>query len=273
MVIRNALETDKSSVLEFCKNTFSWGDYIEDVWEIWKSKRRLYVMEDEGKVVGVYNLVISEKQAWVEGMRIHPDYRRRGLGKKMLAHAESISSSKTRRLIIESENYPSIRLVESMGYHLEDKWQLYSLVPQNERSSVKNAVDLSEIEALIDSSTYADSWKWLPLEQEEIRQLMREKRIIISNKSGTTSAIGIWNRPSDIPQTLQIGYVNGSHDGVLDILRFVQNKALELNCKRIQVFALEKLPLHMSILNKKSLFYLMRKDQEKSITFGVEANS
>ena len=191
----------------------------------------------------------------------------------MLAHAESISSSNIMRLIIESENYPSIRLVESMGYHLEDKWQLYSLVPQNERSSVKNAVDLSEIEALIDSSTYADSWKWLPLEQEEIRQLMREMRIIISNKSGTTSAIGIWNRPSDIPQTLQIGYVNGSHDGVLDILRFVQNKALELNCKRIQVFALEKLPLHMSILNKKSLFYLMRKDQEKSITFGVEANS
>src|SRR3989475_11824992 len=121
-------------------------------------------------------------------MRIHPDYGRRGLGKKMLAHAESISSSKTRRLIIESENYPSIRLVESMGYHLEDKWQLYSLVPQNERSSVKNAVVLSGIEALIDSSTCADSWKWLPLEQEETNQLMKEKRIIISNKNGIESA-------------------------------------------------------------------------------------
>ena len=272
MRIRNALEIDKSPVLEFCKNTFSWGDYIEDVWESWKSKKRLYVLEDERNVVGVYNLVISEKQAWVEGMRIHPGYRRRGLGKKMLAHAESMASPKTMRLIIESENHPSIRLVEAMGYHLEDKWQLYSLVPRNERSSVKNAVDLSEIKALIDSSTYVDSWKWLPLEQEEIHQLMREKRIIIS-KSGTTPAIGIWNRPSDFPQTLQIGYVNGSHDGVLDILRFVQNKAIELNCKRIQVFAQEKIMLHINILDKRSLFYLMRKDQEKSITFGVEASS
>src|SRR5437899_2601300 len=154
MRIRNALEIDKSPVLEFCKNTFSWGDYIEDVWESWKSKKRLYVLEDERNVVGVYNLVISEKQAWVEGMRIHPGYRRRGLGKKM-----------------------------------------------------------------------------------------------------------------------QIGYVNGSHDVVLDILRFVQNKAIELNCKRIQVFAQEKIMLHINILDKRSLFYLMRKDQEKSITFGVEASS
>src|SRR5437867_4554579 len=174
MRIRNALEVDKSYVLEFCKNTFSWGDYIADVWEGWKSKGRLYVLEEGGGVVGVYNLAISEKQAWVEGMRVHPQYRRRGLGKNMLAHAESMTPSKTMRLIIESENYPSIRLVESVGYRLEDKWRLYSIVPRNERSTVRNAIALSEVMALIDASTYADSWKWVRWEQEELLQLVEE---------------------------------------------------------------------------------------------------
>lgn len=273
MRIRNALEVDKSYVLEFCKNTFSWGDYIADVWEGWKSKGRLYVLEEGGRVVGVYNLAISEKQAWVEGMRVHPQYRRRGLGKNMLAHAESMAPSKTMRLIIESENYPSIRLVESMGYRLEDKWRLYSMVPRNKRSTVRNVLDLSEAMALIDSTTYADSWKWLPLGQEEILQLMEEKRIIASVKNQKTSAVGIWNRSNDSPQVLQLGYVNGSSDGILAILRFIQNKALDLQCERIQVFAQERIPLDMSILDKRALFYLMRKDQEKPITFDPKANS
>ena len=27
--------SDKKAVLDFCKNTFSWGDYINDVWDYW----------------------------------------------------------------------------------------------------------------------------------------------------------------------------------------------------------------------------------------------
>jgi|SRR5437867_2459493 len=273
MKIRNALEADKSYMLEFCKNTFSWGDYIADVWQSWKSKGRLYVLEEGGRVVGIYHLAISEKQAWVEGMRVHPQYRRRGLGKNLLVHAESMAPFKTMRLIIESENHPSIKLVESMGYRLEDKWRLYSMVPTNTKSTVRNAPDLSEIMALVDSITYADSWKWLPLEQEKLLQLIQEKRMIVSDRNQKVSAIGIWNRSCDFPQVLQLGYVNGSSDGILDILRFMQNKAFDLKCERIQVFAQEKISLETSILDKRALFYLMRKDQEKSITSGTKANS
>ena len=72
---------------------------------------------------------------------------------------------------------------------------------------------------------------------------------------------------------LQLGYVNGSSDGILGILRFMQNKAFDLKCERIQVFAQEKISLETSILDKRALFYLMRKDQEKSITSGTKANS
>jgi len=115
---------------------------------------------------------------------------------------------------------------------------------------------------LIDSTTYADSWKWLPLEQEELLQLMEEKRIMVSVRNQKTSAVGIWNKSHDFPQVLQLGYVNGSADGILDILRFVQKKALDLKCERIQVFAQEKILLDMSILDKRALFYLMRKDKK-----------
>ena len=31
--IRTATKADKEEILSFCSNTFSWGDYIDQVWE------------------------------------------------------------------------------------------------------------------------------------------------------------------------------------------------------------------------------------------------
>ncbi len=260
MNIRSAQHDDKHSVLEFCKDTFSWGDYIADVWDSWQSKGGLYVSEQDGLVVGVYNVAFFEKEAWLEGMRVRLQYRKKGLGKKMLAHAESIIQNGTIRLIIESENHPSIALVTSMGYGLEEKWQLYSMVPEKQESSVTVATTSYGLDEFFTSTTYADSWKWLPLDKEEIGKLVEQKRTLVSHQNDKLSAIGIWNRSKDFPEVFQLGFVNGTKEGITDILRYVQNKAHDLGCERIQVFAQEKISLEESFLEKKSLFYLMKKE-------------
>jgi len=260
MKIRSAETNDKMTVLEFCKSTFSWGDYVADVWDSWQLKGGLYVLEYDCKVVGMYNIALFEKEAWVEGMRVHTQYRRKGFGKRMLVHAESRSRNKTIRLVIESENHPSIKLAESMGYYVEDNWQLYSMVPEKHHSYVETVNEISQTQGMVNSNTYVDSWKWLPLDDEELHKLIEQKRIVMSVLQGKTLAIAIWNRSSDFPQVLQIGYINGASHGMVDILRYIQNKAHELSCERIQVFALEKTFLEANFLDKKPLFYLMRKD-------------
>lgn len=263
MKIRNAMTSDKETVLEFCKNTFSWGDYIADVWDSWQSKGKLHVLEVDGMVVGVYNIALFEKEAWIEGMRVHPQHRKKGLGKLMLTHAESLAPNPIIRLIIDNENHPSIKLAKSMGYYLEDKWQLYSMLPEKWDSDIKIVREASEVTDMINSPTYADSWKWLPLDEEELQKLIDQKRIAMSLDNDKTSAIGIWNRSNDFPQVLQIGYLNGTNNGIVDILRYVQNKAKELNCERIQVFVQQKIPIEAKFLDKRSLFCLMRKDLPK----------
>lgn len=256
------MSDDKATVLEFCKDTFSWGDYVADVWDRWQSKGGLYVVEDDDKVVGVYNLAIFEKQSWIEGMRVHPKYRRKGLGKSMLLHAESIIQNKIIRLIIESENNPSITLVRSMDYCIEEKWQLYSMLAEEQSYDVKIANDILQIKDLINSVTYADSWKWFPLDDEELEKLIEQERVVIAVANGATLAMGVWNRYTDFPKVLQVGYLNGTEDGMIQILRYMQNKAYELNCERVQIFIHEKTSLDASFLEKRSLFYLMRKDKK-----------
>ncbi len=264
MEIRGAKEQDKGTVLEFCKDTFSWGDYIADVWDKWLSAGRLYVLEEDGSVVGMYHIVFFAKEAWLEGMRVHPKYRQKGLGTKMMTHAESVIQKGTVRLVIESQNLPSIQLVKSVGYYMEEEWRLYFMTPEKQSSRVTVATNSQPIDHF-GSSTYADSWRWLPIDEKEIEKLVLQGRILSSKKGEKISAVGIWNQSNDFPQTLQLGLVNGRREGMLEILRYVQNKAHEMNCDRIQVFAPEKTLLDASFLEKRSLFYLMKKELGKNL--------
>ena len=47
MEIREATSFDKNLVMEFCKHTFSWGDYIDKVWSSWLNEGNLFLFEKE----------------------------------------------------------------------------------------------------------------------------------------------------------------------------------------------------------------------------------
>jgi GNAT superfamily N-acetyltransferase len=262
MEIRDAQPTDKEVVVDFCKNTFSWGDYIADVWDDWILQGNLFVAVEGAVPIGLCHIVLTDnRQAWIEGIRIHPNYRRKGYGRKIISHCESIKKSiKTIRMIIESENVSSINLVQSMGYYMEDRWRLYALMPEKEISSAIIASDIKQVAGLVFSNTYANSWKWVPLEESDLEELIKQKRVLLSVQDESILAAGIWNESDNFANVLQLGFINGSKDGMLDILRFIQNKGYELNSERIQVFSQEKNLLEMDSLTKRSLFYLMRKD-------------
>lgn len=263
MEIRVAHGADREPVLEFCHDTFSWGDYIADVWDKWEESGGLYVCQEGNMVVGMYHVVFLGGESWLEGMRVHPKFRKKGLGTKMMVHAESIIQKGTVRLIIESGNLPSIGLAKSVGYHVEEKWRLYSAVPQKQDSRATVATSSLSLDKFLNSSTYADSWKWLPLGRDELEKLVVQGRVIASSYDGTTNAVGIWNQSRDFPQTFQVGFVNGTREGISDILRLAQNKAHEMGCGRIQVFALEGTDLDFNLAEKRSMFYLMRKELGK----------
>ena len=265
MQIRDALPSDKATVLDFCKDTFSWGDYISDVWDSWISQGKLLVIDERNTPIGICHLIFltNKSQVWIEGIRIHPKYRRRGYASKLILHAQSIAqneSCKMARMIIESENNASIKLVKSLGYYIEDKWRLYYLAPQRQGSATTVAYDTKQVGTLLSSNTYTDSWKWIPLDKSEIEELIKEKRVLVSMQDGVALATGIWNESVISPKVLQLGLINGTKKGMQDILRFMQNKAHESGSERIQIFTPEKIRLQMKGLNKGSLFYLMKKD-------------
>ena len=87
---RLAQISDKKDVLNFCKNTFSWGDYIHEVWDNWIAEGNLIVVENEEIPISMAHAGFypMEKMIWIEGIRVSEDFRKKGIAEKMINHFE-----------------------------------------------------------------------------------------------------------------------------------------------------------------------------------------
>jgi GNAT superfamily N-acetyltransferase len=116
--IRLARSEDREAVLAFSSHTWDWGDYIEYVWDEWlhDPQGMLFVATSDGQPVGVAHIrMLNKTEAWLEGMRVAPTFRRQGIA-TALFEAQLLEAmrrgAKTVRSITESTNTTSIRLME-----------------------------------------------------------------------------------------------------------------------------------------------------------------
>ena len=256
MEIREANISDKNSVLKFCKNTFSWGDYIEKVWSSWLDEGNLFLFEKQSPV-GICHAFYSENQIWIEGIRIDPEHRREMIASKLVTYAESIGKKNHKLfsyMLIDTENKNSISMANSLNYDTFETWNYYSLNPK------KNSNFKIEFEKSVDSEIftfYVDSWRWVKTTKQILTDLSSQNKIIKSNLNGkqTTAIIGNYKH---IDNTLIVTLSSGSFDTLCNILSYLQNFAFENNYERIQILTNKKLEFFDS-LDYKISFYLMKK--------------
>ena len=155
---------DWSGAEDFCTHTFSWGDYIGQVWESWVNGGNLMVCEDNGCVLGIGHMAITGQDAWVEGVRVRPSARRRGIGSALLARAEeaaTASGAACARAAIESDNAESLALFGAAGYRADSDWHMYSC---RVGPGGCDAVEAAPVHAW--PERYVKSWVWTPLDSD-----------------------------------------------------------------------------------------------------------
>jgi GNAT superfamily N-acetyltransferase len=87
--VRQAREADHEAITAFTDNTWpdrGIGDYIPDVFPEWVASdgptQRTFVLEAEGEVAGLcQGVLLSEHDAWAQGMRVAPAARGEGASK------------------------------------------------------------------------------------------------------------------------------------------------------------------------------------------------
>lgn len=79
------------------------------------------------KLVGFVAADIRRKQslAWIATIAVHPDYRGRGIGDRLLELAEQRSGMPRMRLSVRQSNQAAQRLYQKRGYLQIDVWPRY----------------------------------------------------------------------------------------------------------------------------------------------------
>ncbi len=219
--LRDAVAADKEPILEFCHQTWDWGDYIEFVWDEWFNDPRggLRVGEVNGKPVGVNKLtMLTPQEGWMEGMRLHPDYRGRGYAHQFMADMVQLAEAKDAaviRLATGSNNVPIQMVAKKLGlrkvaaftpYNAEGLafaaldagerlplsaavqqrlGQFYILEPAD-ASVVWQHIERSPLRAV--ARLYADGWAWAELTADKLHKRLRDHQVVARLDAGAGSS-------------------------------------------------------------------------------------
>ncbi len=133
--IRLAQASDRDAVLAFCQQTWDWGDYIDQEWDRWlnDSQGALLVALADGQPIGISHLqMLTTTEGWLEGMRVNPDFRQRGIGAALqnaCLEEAIIRGATTVRLIIENTNAGSIRMTRNSRFEEVGAFSIYRAEP------------------------------------------------------------------------------------------------------------------------------------------------
>ena len=257
-MIKKATNSDKDAVLEFCQNTFSWGDYVGHVWDCWLKEDNLFVFEDNADPVGICHALTSRNQLWIEGIRVSPKHRRQKIASELIGFSEKIGLENkitTSFMLIDTSNTASLNLAIYLGYSIVETWKFYSLLP-------KTVSDIHiQFEKTIDPKLYpmyVDSWRWFPLDNPSIGKLAVQNRIISSPISDNFS-LSILTESEHFDNTLIATlFSNNNPESTSNILLYLQNLGMGTKLERIQILTKEELPNHEG-LEHKLTFHLLKK--------------
>ena len=269
MKIRHATKSDKEEVLRFCVNTFEWGDYIDQVWDFWYSDRNgvLLIAEDDDEynihgrkqssviAVSHASLCPNNKNVWLEGIRVHPDFRHKSVATQLLNTMISYGKERGAQeasAIVAGSNNASQLMMESNGFGIISKWSYYSIdrIPKrvdkvNLRSKVVTLEDTETVWNYLKRSeiykssgkTYFNSWRWYSLDLSVLEDFIKEEKVLVI---GNYPIEGLGIISKDNNNGFQIVYLDASNLNVLeDLIRFAVNLKYreDSTYDRIQIYS------------------------------------
>ncbi|CAB50107.1 GNAT family N-acetyltransferase [Pyrococcus abyssi] len=149
MQIREARPEDRPFIEDISRLTWEGEDYLAKVFDDWLGDN-FYVLEVEGKVVGTVKLtILPGKVGWLEGLRVHPEYRGRGYGRvlhnfmldlgKRLAQEGKIKALEFATYFF---NKASISLAEKTGFYVKAKFFVFGAKTESFEPEEPTKVDL-----------------------------------------------------------------------------------------------------------------------------------
>lgn len=257
--MRPAKEEDKDPVLKFTERTWEEGDYIKHVWDKWINDKNgiLLVGDLNGEPIALLHCrYLPDNSGWLEGLRVHPDYRRKGVATQI--NREALKFLKKRginviRGAIFEGNTASINLTKKLGFTLiNPDWLIYHIEPkklEDDEINFYKAIQPVEIsiKELVDSSEYNLRnglfyywWSWFKLTEESYQNAIGKygKLKAIKDQGGVL----IYSEMLEERKIIEVNYISSNKINLKNALITIKN-SVEDEIKFIRVPIPENSPL------------------------------
>ena len=253
LTIRPAQPEDKAAVLAFCEHTWEWGDYIAEVWDEWLADpagRLLVALLEDHPVALVHMKMVSSYECWLEGGRVAPALRGRGISQRL--NAEALSQAQNMgatvaRMAIHFENARSQYLAaqgnfEQIGTFLHYE-ALAEALPGEEQPSLARAEDLPALMTVLERSTVYPAmggllytgWSGRALTEEVMLEHLTADTVLALQQWDDFQAIAICGFQNADDPVLMVEYLDGTTEGIGRLAYGLRALAAEKGLERVLV--------------------------------------
>ena len=208
-----------------------WGgeDRIPDVFDSWVTHRTgpFFVAESGGRVVGMGKItVVSATEAWLEGGRVAPRWRRKGIATALIAHRIAYARDRGFRVLrfsTASDNTPIHRAAKHFGFRrvkaLSRQAAPAAAGPSPARATrAQERAVLRRVGSLVQ---LGQGWEWRQITSRDVRSAIARGRVLVAGKD--VGAAAMLGDPYD--ETLMVAAIGGQPRALADLLRGLRQEA------------------------------------------------
>lgn len=264
--IRAARATDKAAVDALCAEMWEDAeDYVPRAWDGWLADPhgKLAVAELGRHVVGLAKLTrLADDEWWLEGLRVSPDHRRRGIAGRLQTHLvgefRRIGRG-TLRFGTHSRNEPVHHLAARHGFRRAATYKLYEAAPMAPDPAPPlrplTEDDLAAAWDLVHGSPrcraaaglYETFWSWQRLTRPRLAEELAAGRGWGLDESGPLAALALLCH-TDKKDALDVAYVDGHESRAEDVLEHVlvhvlrglRGLAAQRGCEKLRLRAVDE---------------------------------
>jgi GNAT superfamily N-acetyltransferase len=241
LLIRRARRNDKRDVLAAVRTLWGGNDRIPDVFDSWVTHRTgpFFVAESDGRVVGMGKLtVVSPSEAWLEGGRVAPRWRRKGIATALIAHRIAYARERGFRVLrfsTASDNTPIHRAARTFGFTraavlVRHEARAKTGSPPMRATPAQTRAVLRRIRPLVQRS---HGWEWSEITSRDIRTATARGRVLVSDsRVGAAAVLG-----DRYEGSLMVVAVGGRPRALTDLLRGLRAEAQRRRLDEVSFYA------------------------------------